>query len=111
MTEEEKKLYDEMCEYDLVMELNKQTHLDIVKDKVSPGLYNDILEYIKDCEWTTEFCIVDEPVGEKQEENYDNLTDVWVNQTTNGGYTGDEFAGTICIEIGENEYLKYNYSM
>jgi hypothetical protein len=36
---------------------------------------------------------------------------VWVNQTTNGGYTGDEFAGTICIEIGENEYLKYNYSM
>ena len=32
-------------------------------------------------------------------------------KTINGGYTGDEFAGTICIEVGKDEYLMFNYSM
>ena len=58
------------------------------------------------------FKIVDKPIGKLQDcEDYEFIGGVYVNQTTNGGYTGDEFAGTCSIKISENEYFQYSYSM
>lgn len=36
---------------------------------------------------------------------------VWVNQTTNGGYTGDSFAGTVSIKLKKGKFLELDYSM
>ena len=36
---------------------------------------------------------------------------LWVNQTTNGGMTGDDFAGTVYIDLGDDKYLAIDYSM
>ena len=40
-----------------------------------------------------------------------NLEGWWVNQTTDGGYTGDEFAGTVSVKISKDKYLQFSYSM
>lgn len=34
----------------------------------------------------------------------------WVNQTTNGGFSGDEFAGTVTWKLGSH-YLIASYNM
>lgn len=94
---------------------NEKMHnaLSVVGRNVSKEMLQDIKEYIKDCENTFGFCFVSEPIGDYQEEGYqyEHIEGVYVNQTRNGGMTGDEFAGTICIEISEGEFLKFEYNM
>ena len=82
-----------------------------VKEKVSPVLYQDILDCFDDFGVCTDFHITDKPIGKYQKEDCEELIGLWVNQTTNGGYTGDTFAGTISIQIGENEYFEFSYYM
>ena len=55
--------------------------------------------------------IVDEKKGDKQDTHYDIITEEWVNQTTNGGYTGDEFAGTVYFKLNNDKYLQISYNM
>lgn len=55
--------------------------------------------------------IVKTPVGNYQDEGGELIPGIWVDQTTNGGYTGDEFAGTVCVKIDDRRYFKFNYSM
>lgn len=52
--------------------------------------------------------IVDKPVGEPEDEGF-VLGDVFIDQTTEGGMDGDEFAGTVCMPLGDGRYLKYHY--
>ena len=69
------------------------------------------IEYcIEDSGWCTRFEIVKSTEGhEKQNDGY--RFKVFVDQYCNGGYWGDEFAGTICIPIKNGNYLKFHYSM
>jgi len=86
--------------------------LELVKSKVSNGAYEEILYEIEVSEYTYEYLITDKPKGEFQDCNdFEYLEGIWVDQITNGGYTGDEFAGTVSIKISENEYLQFSYSM
>lgn len=55
--------------------------------------------------------IVDEKVGKHQDVNNDLIKEEWVNQTVNGGMTGDEFAGTVCFNLKNDKYLQLSYSM
>jgi hypothetical protein len=56
--------------------------------------------------------IVKEPIGKFQKEQHGRkIPGIWVDQTTDGGYTGDTFAGTVCVQISENKYYKFNYEM
>lgn len=50
-------------------------------------------------------------IGDYQEEDWTEFDHVYVNQTIDGGYTGDEFAGYIYIPITKKLYLKSYYSM
>ena len=85
--------------------------LNDVKSKVSEGVYDDILHFISGHDETRDYKITDKPKGEYQEEEeYDHLQGVYVDQTCNGGYVGDDFAGTISIEIGRNEFFEFYYS-
>ena len=47
----------------------------------------------------------------RQEEDWDYFDHVYVDQQTNGGYTGDSFAGYIWIPITKKLYLKSYYSI
>lgn len=85
--------------------------MDIVKPLVSEDEFNDILEILHDCDITYDYSIEDEPKGDYQEEDYDFVKCAWVNQTTNGGYNGDEFAGTVSIKLPNEKYFQFYYSM
>lgn len=106
-------IYDILLEYDKIEYDKKDKCLKYVKSKVTNHLYNDILEYIKECEYTDQFEITENipDIKTKQSENYKYLKYVFVDQYCNGGYTGDEFAGWIHIKIDKNEYLKFHYTM
>lgn len=80
--------------------------LDYVKSLISLSQYEDVLETMKESDYTYNYQITDVPRGVYQkEDNY------WVNQTADGGFTGDEFAGTISILLPNNKYFQFNYSM
>ncbi len=86
----------------------------IVKQEKGEDWYNELVEYLEmeDCYYSPS--IVDKPKGEKQiitDSEGDLLKEEWVNQTTNGGYTGDDFAGTIYFKLSEGRYLEFHYSM
>ena len=45
----------------------------------------------------------------KEEHDIDDMFKIeYVNQTTNGGYMGDEFAGTLCYKY-KDKYLQFYY--
>jgi hypothetical protein len=88
-----------------------QKILDIVKSKVTEDEFIEIEWVIEESDNTYNYLITDKPVGTFQHEDYEDIEGIYVNQTTNGGYTSDEFAGTISIKIGENEYFQFSYSM
>jgi hypothetical protein len=119
MTKEEQKQFDEayapLIAYENEQQALKEKHLKFVKDYVVDGTYNDILEYIKDCDSTSKFEITEEkPKDEDIEDlsdDFDYLKTVWVDQYCNGGYIGDDFAGWVFIKITDIKYLKFHYSM
>ena len=84
-----------------------------VRRLVRPKVYRDILEYIKDCDHTTEFSIVTEPGSDKdkQDERGYAFKFAYVNQYCNGGYTGDSYAGWVVIPLNAGKFLKFHYSM
>lgn len=91
---------------------NKRLLEENIKPNLSKLGYEDLLELLEESEHTFDYKIVDKPVGKYQEEDvYGGLKGCWVNQTTNGGYAGDEFAGTVCVKLNNNKYFKFNYSM
>jgi len=86
--------------------------LEYVKSKVSSEIFQDILFSIKMSENTMDYKIVNEPAGTFQKDDeFEFLDGYWVNQTVNGGFVGDEYAGDIYIKIDENEYFTYFYRM
>lgn len=86
--------------------------LDYVKSKVSDGAYKEILKELKKCWCTYHFEIVKTPDGKMREHNeFCFIEGVYVNQTINGGYSGDDYDGTCAIKISDNEYFQFYYSM
>ncbi len=81
-----------------------------VKKQVSSKLYKEIEYEIGESEGGFNFKIVDKPNGEYQNCNDDKIK-VWVDQTMNGGYSGDSFAGSVYVELPNKKYLAWDYSM
>lgn len=114
LTEQERA--DAIAELDLLAaeakaeDERQQFVLDQVKASFSENAYAELLEYIAECSSVHSFHITDTPEGHGQDDGA-----AWgkqfVNQTTNGGYTGDEFAGTVSIPLGNGKYFQFGYSM
>ena len=86
--------------------------LDELEKIVSKEMFDDISFMLTESTYTFEYKIVDKPIGEFQlEDGCMTMIGMYVNQTTDGGMTGDEYAGTCSIKIGENEYFQFGYSM
>lgn len=92
---------------------SREAALREVRRLVRCKTYRDILEYIKECDCTTEFSIVTEPGSEKdkQDERGYAFGYAYVNQYENGGYTGDSYAGWVRIPLNAGKFLKFHYSM
>ncbi len=94
-------------------ELENKKILELVKSKVSEGAFEEIEFNLNESGYVYDFKITDKPLGDLQGVGYyEFIEGVYVDQTTNGGYTEDEFAGTCSIKISEkNEYFQFSYSM
>lgn len=103
-----KKLEEEEKE---VSEHNNRLLAQIEEEK-GTAFFEELIEVIQDSEGIQGRAeLVKEPVGTYQEEDGVEIPGIWVDQTTNGGFTGDTFAGTVCVKIRENSFLKFQYSM
>lgn len=67
--------------------------LDQVQAMVSPEAFQQIKDTLADSGFTHSYQIADSPVGVPQDDDF-VLGTVYVNQTTNGGFSGDDYAGT-----------------
>jgi hypothetical protein len=112
MDMDDSRLYKELIELERKEDENKKNVLEYVKSQLNNDEYEDVLFSIECSEYTYDYIITNKPKGNYQEESdFNALKGQWVNQTTNGGYLGDEFAGTISIQLNEKEYFQFSYSM
>lgn len=77
--------------------LSNQAVLDQVQALITPEAFQQIKDTLTDSGYTHSYLITDRPLGESQDDDYVR-GDVCVDQTTNGGYTGDDYAGTISMQ-------------
>ncbi len=82
---------------------------EIMKEKGWRFLWKVFIEIDESCA-NSIIGFVDKPHGTKDVRDKDSL-EIWVNQTTDGGYSGDSYAGTCDIKISEGKYLRFSYSM
>lgn len=75
-----------------------------VKKLVSARKWNYIGGVIEDSDSTCNFQITFNYGGERMEGYF-------VDQTENGGMSGDSYAGTIWIPISKKRYLSFDYAM
>jgi hypothetical protein len=83
--------------------------LDQVMAMVSPEAFVQIKDAISDSSYTHSYLIADAPLGEPQDDSY-ALGDVYVDQTTNGGMSGDDFAGTMSMPLPDGRYFQFSYA-
>ena len=101
---------------DALIEIGQSTKdayvLNIAKGLLSKDEFDDVKLLIDDSVTTSDYSIEDEPKGEYQKNSdYPDIKGYFVNQTTNGGYAGDEYAGTISVNLSNGKYLQFHYSM
>lgn len=100
------------------LEAEQQEHiknndvLAVAKSRLSPNAYKDLQSIIVDSENTYAYSIEKAPKGKFQEHGgFKEITGIWVNQTTNGGMSGDDFAGTVSVELNDKSYFQFHYSL
>ncbi|CAD0264246.1 hypothetical protein DENIT_20135 [Pseudomonas veronii] len=82
--------------------------LDQVQALVSPEAFQQIKDTLCDSGYTHGYLIADRPLGEPQDDGF-VLGDVYVDQTLNGGFTGDDYAGTMSLPLQAGRYFQFNY--
>ena len=116
LSKEEAEELDKICKEEAEAE-NREFRqnavvLEKVKSMVSSEMFEDIKASLEDSENTFSFIITNKPKGEHQQEaEYPAIGGIWVDQTTNGGYSGDDYAGTVSIKLKKNKYFEYSYWM
>jgi hypothetical protein len=85
-----------------------------IKSVKGKTFYNHLIEYLRNAECSScqRFEIVSKPIGKEQEasEYGRAIKREWVVQRA-VGMSGDSWEGTICIQLKENKYLKFHFSM
>lgn len=86
-----------------------QSVLDQVQAMVSLVAFQQIKYTLSESGFTHSYLIADSPLGEPQDDDY-VLGDVYVDQTTSGGHTGDDYAGTMSMPISSGKYFQFCYA-
>ena len=86
--------------------------LNVARFFLSENKFNDVETLISESGFTSHYAIKNKPNGKyRKDSDYKFIRGYWANQTTNGGYIGDEYAGTISIRLSNGQYFQFNYSM
>lgn len=106
---------------DDVNEWAKQYHIDMdkqcvkdaavlanIKNRTSEAYFKHIEEELNESEHPTNYRMVNGPVGAPQY-NDENHYMVWIDQHC--GACGDDYYGTVCVQISSSEYLIWDYWM
>ena len=96
-----------------IYEKNQEV-LNLVKEMVSQSFFEELEEYLEECDNTSQYNLTNDSPNDKHkqdESDYELIKVVWVNQYRNGGYTGDNFAGQIWIKITNEKYFTFHYEM
>lgn len=80
--------------------------LDRIKCCVSGDVFAEIKFQLEDSENPSNYRIVDEPIGTPQNEG---AYTIWIVQS--GGESGDNYSGTVCVELSIGKYLMFDYWM
>lgn len=91
----------------------RESVLSLVKARVDNLTYAAIEQCIADSDEdgrAHSFSIVDQPRGDVRNSDYAFGT-YHVDQYENGGISGDNYAGSVCIPIGLGQHLEFHYEM
>jgi len=112
MSDEERKEYDEAMKQwqkeDNDQYEKDQALLKRIKECVSSEYFKHIESELEESENPSNYRIVYTPVGEPQHDEENHYT-IWINQSC--GETGDNYSGTVCIELSIRKYLMFDYWM
>jgi len=114
MTSEEMEIekqacYEAMREDDNKEEAKQAKVLKRIKKRVSANWFNSIMDFLEDQDYIHDFSIIEKPVGQRQKEDY-RFAHSYINQYSNGGISGDDFAGQACLPIRGGLYFSFHYS-
>lgn len=117
MTEQDEEKYMKiMAGYDAViaremaeLHAKNQLVLDQIQVLVSPDAFLQIKATLSESGYTHSYLIADHSLGEPQDDGF-LLGDVYVDQTTNGGHTGDDYAGTMSMPLPAGRYFQFCYA-
>jgi hypothetical protein len=98
-----------LLEQQKACDAQKTAILDRVRQVVTANAYEEILEVIADSDFAFDFSIDSSYRGEYQEAL--SCGPYWVDETVNGGMSGDDYGGTVSIKIGLSQYLTFHYTM
>jgi hypothetical protein len=101
--------YDQMHREMADQRAQENAVLDQVKAMVSPEIFEQIQDELCDSGFTHSYLIADAPLGEPQDNSF-GLGEVYVNQTTNGGMSGDDYAGTMSMPLPDGQYFQFSYA-
>lgn len=108
-----KRMADEMIEAGREIQEQNKRDFDFLENVVKKLLSKKEKVFLdgylnSEFEYRGGFKIVDEPKGNKQEEEKGMF--VYVDQWQNGDYSGDDFAGDCYFKLNNGKYLKWGYS-
>jgi len=104
--------FRQMHEMEMERYNKDQLILEQVKKLVSSNALSEIECIIEESENTYDYSIEKEYKGELEKQDQDDeIKYYYVDQTTNGGYSGDDFAGTISIPLPNGLFFQFHYSM
>jgi hypothetical protein len=114
MTKEEMEIERKACEEAMREADNKEVAkqakiLKRIKKRVSASWYRSIIEFLEDNDFTHNFAITDKPAGKRQKETY-RFSHSYIDQYSNGGFSGDDFAGQASLPIRDGLYFSFHYS-
>jgi hypothetical protein len=100
--------------YDYLNEENKKNHrlLNAIKKVKGKTFFKYLMEIIEESEGIKGLAeIVKKPIGTFQKEKYGRqINGYWVEQWA-VGMEGDSWNGFVCVQLKEDKYLKFGYSM
>ncbi len=79
----------------------------MIKKTVPKKLFKQISTEIWKSDHYHDLRIIDEPFGDFQEPGNSKGIRLWVDQSV--GILGDDFSGTVCVELPDGKYLAWNY--
>jgi len=111
---EEELIKEDMEEYRKEQEEEERKDNEVIEEAkklFSKEQWEEVETEIANDGYTSNFCFVDKCFEKEKSDDY-KLIDLFIDQTVNGGYLGDEYAGYIYVKIpNQNRYLKWGYAM